>query len=60
MFFVSNPNGIEGAQGGLPALSLARGNDILHRKRKMPMATAFHSLETLREEASGCRAARRW
>ena len=60
MFFLSNPNGIKGTLTALPELSLARRNDILHSKRKMPMATASQSLETLREEAADCRACPLW
>jgi uracil-DNA glycosylase family protein len=41
-------------------LSPARGNDILHGKRKMLMATASSSLKTLREEAADCRACLLW
>jgi uracil-DNA glycosylase len=59
-FFVSNPNGIWGTLNALPALSPARCNDILYRKRKMPMATASSSLETLRQEAADCRACPLW
>jgi hypothetical protein len=36
MFFVSNPNGIEGTFGALPALSLARGMNIPNDERKTP------------------------
>ena len=60
MFFLSNPNGIEGTLTALPELSLACRNDTLHSKRKMPMATASQSLETLREEAADCRACPLW
>lgn len=60
MFFVNNPNGIWGTLAALPALSPGRGDDTLYRKRKMPMATAPPSLETLREEAAGCRACPLW
>ncbi len=59
-FFVSNPNGIWGTLNALPALSPTRCNDILHRKRKMPMATASPSLKTLRQEAADCRACPLW
>ena len=60
MFFVSNPNGIWGTRSALPALSPVRRNDILHSKRKMPMATGSESLTTLREEAALCRACPLW
>ena len=60
MFFMSNPNGIWGTLSALPALSPTRRNDILHSKRKMPMATASSSLKTLREEAAACRACPLW
>jgi len=60
MFFLSNPNGIWGTRSALPALSPVRRNDILHSKRKMPMATASESLNTLREEAADCRACPLW
>lgn len=60
MFFMSNPNGIAGTLATLPALSLARRNDTLNWKRKMPMATASPSLKTLREEAADCRACPLW
>jgi uracil-DNA glycosylase len=60
MFFMSNPNGIWGTLHPLPALSLAPCDEILHRKRKTPMATASPSLKTLREEASHCRACPLW
>jgi hypothetical protein len=36
MFFVSNPKGIEGTQGDLPALSLACGNDFSPVTGKRP------------------------
>jgi len=36
MFFVSNPNGIEGTFDALPALSLARRNDIFNGDWKTP------------------------
>ena len=57
---MSSSNGIEELLSALPALSLARRNDTLHRKRKMPMATASPSLETLRKEAADCRACPLW
>jgi uracil-DNA glycosylase family protein len=60
MFFLSNPNGIWGTLTALPELSLAGRNDTLHSKRKMPMATASQSLETLRKEAADCRACPLW
>jgi uracil-DNA glycosylase len=60
MFFSSNPNGIWGTRSAQPELSLACCNDILHSKRKMPMATASQSLKTLREEAADCRACPLW
>ena len=56
MFFLSNPNGIEGTFGAPPALSLAAAR-ILNGDWKTPMKTASSSsLKTLREEASRCRA----
>src|SRR5882757_6661136 len=60
MFFLSNPNGIWGTRSALPALSPACRNNVLHSKRKMPMATASQSLKTLREEAANCRACPLW
>src|SRR6184192_4377575 len=64
MIFVSNPNGIEGTFGGLPALSLTRGNDTLTGDWKTSMTTASRmsglSLKTLREEARHCRACHLW
>src|ERR1700688_1031099 len=60
MFFSSNPNGIWGTRSARPELSPACCNDILHSKRKMPMATASESLKTLREEAADCRACPLW
>jgi DNA polymerase len=59
-FFVSNPNEIWGTLNTLPELSSTRCNDILHRKRKMPTATASPRLETLREQAADCRACPLW
>jgi uracil-DNA glycosylase len=60
MFFLSNPNGIWGTRSALPALSPACRNNVLHSKRKMPMAIASQSLQTLREEAADCRACPLW
>src|SRR5216683_543681 len=60
MFFLSNPNGIWGTRSALPALSPACRNNVLHSKRKMPMAIASQSLKTLREEAADCRACPLW
>jgi DNA polymerase len=61
MFFLSNPNGIEGTFGAPPALSLARRENILNGNGKKPMTTASgSSLKTLREEASRCRACHLW
>ena len=60
MFFMSDPNGIGGTLNALPALSLTCYSNILHWKRKMPMATASPSLQTLREEAADCRACSLW
>ena len=61
MFFLSNPNGIEGTFGAPPALSLARRKNILNGDGKTPMTTASgSSLKTLREEASRCRACHLW
>ena len=40
MFFMSNTNGIEGTFSALPALSLARGNDIRQRRAETAMTTA--------------------
>jgi len=60
MFFLSNPNEIARNPSALPALNFACRSHILHRKRKMPMATASHSLKTLRDEAANCRACPLW
>jgi hypothetical protein len=61
MFFLSNPNGIEGTFGAPPALSLARRENILNGDGKKPMTTVSgSSLKTLREEASRCRACHLW
>jgi uracil-DNA glycosylase family protein len=64
VFFVSNPNGIEGTFDALPALSLARRNDIFQRRPENAMTTGSptsgSSLKTLREEASRCRACHLW
>ena len=53
MIFLSNPNGIVGTFGGLPALSLTCGNDIPTGDWKTPMPTAARmsglSLKTLRD-----------
>jgi uracil-DNA glycosylase len=61
MFFVSNPNGIEGTLDHPPALSPRSRHDA---NRKTPMTTApllpATSLKTLREEAAGCRACPLW
>src|SRR5712671_5627673 len=59
MFFLSNPNGIEGTFGAPPALSLARREN--NGDGKKPMTTASGtSLKALREEASRCRACHLW
>jgi uracil-DNA glycosylase family protein len=64
MFFMSNPNGIEGTPRALPALSPHQRNHILNSDREMPMrsasSTSGTSLNILREEASGCRACHLW
>src|ERR1700726_661643 len=60
MFFLSNPNGIWGTPSALPELSPPCRNNVLHSKRKMPMAIASQSLQTLREEAADCRACPLW
>ena len=60
MFFPRNPNGIKGTLTALPELNLARCNNILPSKRKMPMAIASQSLKTLREAAADCRACPLW
>jgi hypothetical protein len=52
MFFMSNPNGIAGVHRALPASRRAGGSDIVHWKRKIPMATASPGLKTPREEAA--------
>jgi len=64
MIFVSNPNGIEGTFGGLPALSPDSPKDIPTGDWKTAMTTASRmsgpSLKTLREEARHCRACHLW
>src|SRR6478672_8674440 len=64
MIFVSNPNGIEGSFGGLPALSPDWPKDIPPGDWKTAMTTASRmsgpSLKTLREEARHCRACHLW
>jgi uracil-DNA glycosylase len=56
MFFLSNPNKIEGTPIALPELSPVHR----HSKRKMTMATVLQNLENLREEAADCRACPLW
>src|SRR6202163_1749309 len=65
IIFVSNPNGIEGTFGPLPALSPhSRQSMFTNGRRKTPTATASRrsapSLKALREEAAHCRACHLW
>jgi DNA polymerase len=64
MIFISNPNEIEGNLGDQPALSLAVTAIFPRTIRKTSMTTTSHTtvsnLETLREEASHCRACPLW
>ena len=60
MFFMNNPNGIEGTPRFPSGLSLPTRSDTLKAKRKMPMTTASLSLKTLRDEAAACRACPLW
>jgi uracil-DNA glycosylase family protein len=56
MFFVSNPNGIEGTHKLLRALSPRPAAPLSAGNGKTPMT----SLKTLRAEAAGCRACPLW
>jgi uracil-DNA glycosylase len=60
MFFVSNPNGIEGTLNAMPASSFRRRMIFSNGIRKTPMTTAPASLKTMREEAANCRACHLW
>src|SRR6476619_1902476 len=64
MIFVSNPNGIDGTFGGLPALSPDSAKDLPTGDWKTARTTASRSsgpsLKTLREEARHCRACHLW
>src|SRR6202171_2142640 len=60
MFFVSNPNGIEGTLNARPALSFRPRRIFSNRMRKTPSTTALPSLKILREEAANCRACHLW
>ena len=60
IFFVSNPNGIEGTLNARPALSFHLQVIFENGIRKNAMTTAPPSLKTLREEAAHCRACHLW
>src|ERR1700682_1609377 len=60
MFFVSNPNGIEGTLNARPALGFRPRMIFSNGMRKTPMTTAPPSLKILREEASHCGACHLW
>jgi uracil-DNA glycosylase family protein len=57
MFFISNPNGIEGTFGVLPVLKLHLRQRYRNGEPENAMAS---SLKTLRQEAHGCRACHLW